>query len=173
MKLLPIAFLLISSLHFHFCNAQERFPSVQCENLNGEYLSIPNSIKHQIIILAFGKQNEKELESWLQPLYDKFIAKTGLIDLMFDADVYLLSVLNGIEANAVKSNIEKIKKQTDAELHANMLFLKDANDKILQTLKPDTKHLQIYLVDSNGKIVFHTQGNLSDEKMEALEDAFD
>ncbi|MFN4123590.1 MAG: hypothetical protein ACK4GL_09850 [Flavobacteriales bacterium] len=154
-------------------NAQHSFPEVFCENLKGQQVLLPRSDKHQIIVMAFGKHNEKELDSWLQPVYDKFIQKTGLIDLMFDAHVYLLTVLNGVEAAAAKANINKIKNETDEALHPNILVLKSDADLILQTLKPDTKQVHVYLLNRNGKVLQSVKGKYNEDKMEALEDAFE
>jgi hypothetical protein len=131
------------------------------------------SDKHQVIVMAFGKHNEKELDSWLQPVYDKFIQKTGLIDLMFDAHVYLLTVLNGVEAAAAKANINKLKNETDEALHPNILLLKSGADLIFQTLKPDTKQVHVYLINRNGKVLQMVKGKYNEDKMEALEDAFE
>lgn len=149
------------------------FPAVTCENMNGEQKVIPQQGKYQLMVIAFGKQNEKELQSWLQPLYDKFIAKTSLIDFIFDADLYLLSILNGLEASAAKANKNKIKQEVDEELQPKIFLFQGDQEKLLKDLNIDSKQLYVFLMDANGKIIYKTSGKYSEAKMEAIEDAFD
>lgn len=154
-------------------SAQQKFPEIACVNLKGEKLTLPRTDKHQVIIMAFGRHNEKELESWLQPAFDKFVLKTGLIDLMFDAHLYLVSVLSGVEATTAKANLNKIKDQIDADLYSNILMLNSDADIIMQTLKPDTRQVHVYLLNKEGDILRVVKGKFDDDKMEALEDAFE
>jgi len=155
--------------------SQVQFSNIACENLEGEAVSIPSSKSknHQLLIFAFGKSNEKELQSWLQPVYEKFIEKSGLLDMLFDVELSLVSVLNTMEAAAAKSNKQKIKQEIDIDLHRNVYQFKGDETELLKALNIEKKQLVVLLLDAHGKILYKTTGKYSEDKMEAIEDLLD
>jgi hypothetical protein len=165
--------LLFTETEYSF--SQDQLSNIACENLEGEAVSIPSSKSesHQLLIFAFGKSNEKELQSWLQPVYEKFIEKSGLLDMLFDVELSLVSVLNSMEATAAKANRQKIKQEIDKDLHRNVYQFKGDETELLKALNIEKKQLVVLLLDSNGKILYKTTGKYSEDKMEAIEDLLD
>src|SRR5689334_1401177 len=95
--------LIISLVSFFVSNvcAAQVIPSFTGETLNNKQVTIPADTKGKYALLCFASsiKAQKELESWMDPVYNKFIAKTGVMDAFFDVQVYFVPVFNGSNAS--------------------------------------------------------------------------
>jgi hypothetical protein len=86
----------------------QNFPSVETETLNNEVVTVPDDFSGHFALIGVGtsKKAEDELRTWQVPVYNKFIAKTGLMDEMYDVKVCFLPLFTGV-AKAAKSIVVK------------------------------------------------------------------
>ena len=51
------------------------FPTMECENYNGEKISLPIAAKDKYTLLgmAFSNDAETDLKTWITPVYNKFV----------------------------------------------------------------------------------------------------
>lgn len=151
--------------------AQEIFPEISCSNLNDKSIVIPKNTKGKVTILAlaYSKEAENDLKTWLQPAYDKFINQNQAMP--YDVNLFFIPMFTGAKAASANSAKEKIKKETDPELHPYILIYKGELEKYKSALGMDKKDTPyFFILDENGKIIYKTSGAYSDEKMDELED---
>ncbi|MGI8893807.1 MAG: hypothetical protein ACR2GN_10165 [Bacteroidia bacterium] len=172
-------FLFVSGVFFlsFFANAQlkgKTFPAISGEILATEkFINIPEDTKgkYTLIAMAYSKGAEKDLETWLQPSFDKFIAKTGMWDAAMDVNLYFIPMFTGVNKATAGTARKKIKEKTDKQLLPHILFyvgeLETYRDE-LDFEKRDTPYF--FVIDKNGKIVHAVSGAYSEQKMEAIED---
>lgn len=107
-----LAIILTSSVSI--CQGQLRFPSISAERIGGQEVRIPDAFKGKYSLIGVGssKKAEDELRTWQVPVYNKFIAKTGLMDGMYDVNVCFLPVFTGAMKAAKKMWSRKSLKTT-------------------------------------------------------------
>ena len=150
------------------------FPAMSGETLKDRKVSIPGNLKgkNALIVLAVSKAAEEDLKTWMDPLNDKFIAKTEL--LASDIHIYLIPMLSGAKAVGAGSAQEKMKKDVDPALLDHIIVYHGDVSKIKATLKMTEKKLPyIFILDNSGKIIYSTSGPYSEDKMDKIEDALD
>ncbi len=150
------------------------FPAMSGETLKDRKVSIPAGLKgkNALIVLAVSKAAEEDLKTWMDPLNDKFIAKTEL--LASDIHIYLVPMLSGAKAVGAGSAQEKMKKDVDPSLLDHIIVYHGDVNKIKATLKMTEKKLPyIFILDNAGKIIYSTSGPYSEDKMDKIEDVID
>lgn len=150
------------------------FPAISGEILqNDKTIVIPDDTKGKftLIGMAYSKGAEKDLETWLQPAYDKFIAKTGMWDAAMDVNLYFIPMFTGVNQATAGPARKKIKEKTDKVLLPHILFYVGDLDKYKAELdfeKRDTPYF--FVIDKTGKIVHSVSGAFTEKKMEEIED---
>lgn len=150
----------------------KKFPDITGETLKDTPLNIPSDTKDKftIIAMAYSKDAEEDLKTWLSPAYNKFIAKTGMFDADYNVNLYFIpmfSVANFVAPAAAK---KKMKEDTNSKYYPCVLFYKGDLKKYKQELGFDEKHTAYFFVlDKEGKIVYSTSGKYSADKMEEIE----
>lgn len=150
------------------------FPGLTGTTLNDKKVSIPKDTrgKSTIIALAYSQDAEKDLKTWADPAYDKFVAKNEL--LPYDVNLYFVPMFSGAKAAMAESAREKFKKENDPSLHPYVLIYKgdiDVYKTALGMSKKDTPY--IFVLDKEGRIVYSASGVYTEEKMDAIEDNLD
>ena len=71
---------LVTFFCVNICAAQ-MIPSFSGETLENKQVTIPGDTKGKYAFLCFASsmKAQKDLESWMDPVYNKFIAKTGVM----------------------------------------------------------------------------------------------
>lgn len=172
MKKLLLAAALLSGLN-GFSQVGKDFPALTGETLDGKSVTVPESVKgkYSLIAVAYSSDAETDLSSWLNPIYNKFIAKTGLMDEAYDVNLYFIPMFTAGNIAFVNKAKKAMKEESDPELHPFVLFYKgdiDTYKTELKLQKKDTPYL--FLLDKTGKIVHTVSGGFSDAKLEAIED---
>lgn len=165
---------LIGLLVSMYCHAQV-FPPVTCSNLNGQTITLPSSKeKYSVLLVTFGKKGNEAAETWVDPLVQKFIRKSGLLDAFFTADVYALSIVNSAEWAMIRSQDQKIKSDVPAELLSNLVYSQTNPQPVLDVIGEKAKNTAtVLLIQQDGKIIRMVSGEFSDKKLEELEDGFE
>ncbi|MGB3183165.1 MAG: hypothetical protein WBB45_17360 [Cyclobacteriaceae bacterium] len=181
MKNIRILFFLFAFVVTSLCGAYAQvgndFPVLEGETLEDVSMSIPEDTKgkYTLIGLAYSKKSEKELNSWLVPVYDKFLRaanEAGLFaSFTYDVNVYFVPMFTGVNKVAAGKAKKKAVSNIDSRLHEYILFYKGNIRSYKDALNLGRKDKPYFFVlDDNGKIVYATEGGYSDKKMDEIEE---
>lgn len=169
--------IILSALMFSisaFAQVGETFPDLSGETLDEQFLTIPNDTegKYTLVALASSEKAEEFLRGWYNPVYNHFIAKTGMFDDMFDVNVYFVPMFTGGQKIGKNKVMKAMKKESKSdELFPHVLFyegdLKLYKDELNMT-KKDLPY--IFLIDPDGEIAYATSGYFNQDKMDAIDD---
>jgi ATP10 protein len=154
------------------------FPDMEAETVEDKKVLLPQSIKgkYTLLGLAYSKKSEDELNSWFQPVFEKFIQKTSglLAGFSYDVNVYFIPMFTGINAAATGTAKRKAIKNIDPQLLPYVLFYKGELKTYKESLEFDKKDVPYFFVlDPTGKIVYATMGKYSDAKMNEVEEVIE
>ena len=149
------------------------FPEIKGLTLSDEEKSIPLDAKGKftLIAIAYSSDAENDLNTWLNPVYNKFVAKTGMMDSEMDVNIYFIPMFSGVNIATAGTIKRRMKEEILKGAHKYVLFYKGEIAKYKKELgmeKKDTPY--IFLLDKTGKIVYATSGNYTDKKLEAIEE---
>lgn len=150
------------------------FPDMEAETVEDKIVKLPQEAKGKFTLLglAYSKKSEAELNSWFEPVFQKFIQKTtGLMSgFGYDVNVYFVPMFTGINAAATGTAKRKALKNIDPQLLPYVLFYKGDLKPYKDALDFEKKDIPYFFVlDSVGKIVFATSGQYSEAKMDDIE----
>lgn len=148
------------------------FPDIQGKSLSGKHIKLPGDSKDKFCLIgfAFSEKAEAALSGWAEPIYNKFIAKTGMMDDLFDVQVYFIPLISDNKLIQEKV-INQFKNNTDQELYPHVLFFEGDSRAMKSSLKIDDKELaHVFLIDPGGKIVYSDSGKFNDQKLEKIDD---
>ncbi|MES2779158.1 MAG: hypothetical protein V4651_04585 [Bacteroidota bacterium] len=171
MKRLLIVFTLCCSIHSY---AQQIFPTLNCETLADKTLVIPNDVKgkRSVIGLAMSPKAEKTLRGWNNPLYTALFAEGvgGLMGgRMYDANLCFVGMLRGIAKLGLAEAKKQSKKEVEKKLHPNFMVSEDDVNTLMKNLNiTDVKEPHFFVLDAEGKVIYHTQGEYSEQKLNEL-----
>jgi hypothetical protein len=123
--------------------------------------------------MAYSKKSEDELNSWFQPVFQKFIQKSkGLLSgFTYDVNVYFVPMFTGVNAAATGTAKRKAMKSMDPQLLPYILFYKGELKKYKEALDFERKDIPYFFVlDADGRIVYATSGKYSEAKMDEVEE---
>jgi hypothetical protein len=149
------------------------FPVLKGETLDDKTVTLPADTKGKstIICMAYSEDAEKDLKTWYEPTYDKFIAKTELMSDAYDVNLYFIPMFTGIKMGAAAGAKKQMKQEVQADLQPHILIYKGDLDAYKDKLKMDDKKKPyIFVLDTNGKIVFVTSGPYTEDKMDQIDD---
>ena len=178
MKNVISSFLLTMAVVFGL-NAQvgDQFPELAAETVNDDLITLPNDTKDKFTLvgLAYSKKSEKDLETWLIPIYNKFVYKPEKPSLFsayaYDINVFFIPMFTGINAAAQGTAKRQAIKNMDPKLHENVLFFKGQLKPYKNTLGFSKKDVPyFFVIDKSGKIVYATSGAFSESKMDEITD---
>jgi len=177
-QLLPILFLLLVSQVLSAQVIGKMFPDMEAETVEDKKINLPTETKgkYTLLGLAYSKKSEDELNSWFNPVYNKFIKKaTGLMAGMgYDVNVYFVPMFTGVNAAATGTAKKKAIKNVDPQLLPYILFYKGELKTYKQELDFEKKDIPYFFVlDKEGKIVYATSGKFTEDKLDELEDSIE
>jgi hypothetical protein len=150
------------------------FPAMEVENVEDKKVNLPQDVKgkYTLLGLAYSKKSEDELNSWFQPVFEKYIQKTKgvLAGFTYDVNVYFVPMFTGINAAATGTAKRKAIKNIDPQLLPYVLFYKGELKPYKEALEFDKKDVPYFFVlDPTGKIVHATIGKYTEDKMDEIE----
>ncbi|MDQ3110088.1 MAG: mitochondrial ATPase complex subunit ATP10 [Bacteroidota bacterium] len=149
------------------------FPDLKAETLENKMITIPTDTKGKstIISLAYSDEAEKDLQTWYEPMYDKFIAKTELMSDVYDINLYFVPMFTGTKEAAAAGAKKQMKETVQADIQPHIIVYKGAIDVYKEKLKMDDKKKPyIFVLDKDGKIIYSTSGAYTEDKMDEIED---
>ncbi len=174
-----ICFLFLTTLsQAGFTQVGKVFPDMEAETVEDKKVSLPNDVKGKftLIGMAYSKKSEDELNSWFQPVFEKFIQKTtGLLSgFSYDVNVYFVPMFTGVNAAATGTAKRKAMKNIDPQLLPYVLFYRGELKKYKAALDFEKKDVPYFFVlDPDGKIIFATSGKYSASKMDQVEEVIE
>jgi hypothetical protein len=150
------------------------FPNMDAETVDDKKVNLPLAVKGKFTLLglAYSKKSEDELNTWFQPIFQKFIQKNkGLFeDFGYDVNVYFIPMFTGINAAATGTAKKKALKNIDPNLLPYILFYKGELKPYKESLDFEKKDVPYFFVlDKTGKILYATSGSYSQKKMDEIE----
>src|SRR5687768_6023894 len=151
------------------------FPAMEVETVEDKKVNLPQDAKgkYTLLGLAYSKKSEDELNSWFQPVFQKFIQKTkGLMaGFAYDVNVYFVPMFTGVNAAATGTAKRKALKNIDPQLLPYILFYKGELKTYKEALDFEKRDIPYFFVlDPQGKIVYATSGKYTEEEMDAVEE---
>jgi hypothetical protein len=176
MKRLIVVLILASVAEF--ASAQvigKMFPDMEAETVEDKKVKLPRDVagKYTLIGMAYSKKSEDELNSWFQPVFQKFIQKTNgvLAGFSYDVNVYFVPMFTGVNAAATGTAKKKASKSIDPQLLPYILFYRGELKTYKEALDFEKRDIPYFFVlDPQGKIVHATSGKYTEEKMDAVEE---
>jgi hypothetical protein len=151
------------------------FPAMEAETVEDKKVRLPEDVagKYTLIGMAYSKKSEDELNSWFQPVFQKFIQKSkGLMaGFAYDVNVYFVPMFTGINAAATGTAKKKASKNIDPQLLPYVLFYRGELKKYKEALDFEKRDIPYFFVlDPQGKIVYATSGKYTAAKMDEVEE---
>jgi hypothetical protein len=174
-RLLIIFGILLSSIVIEAQIIGKTFPAMEAETVEDKKVKLPGDIagKYTLLGLAYSKKSEDELNSWFQPVFQKFIQKSkGLMQsFTYDVNVYFVPMFTGVNAAATGTAKKKAAKNIDPQLLPYVLFYKGELKTYKEALDFEKRDIPYFFVlDPEGKIVYATSGKYNEEKMDEIEE---
>lgn len=167
-------FILISLLFVFFqndCFYAQQLPKLKCRTLNGLESNFPtfNSDELKVVLLTLDSKSQRAAETWVDPLVQKFIRRSGMMDMMFDAKLYSLSCLSNTEYLKLNATDKSLIKDFPEELKDVSYFSKDSSQELKNTIGGKSS-VKVIIVGENNKLLGFVEGEFSQDKMEELEE---
>lgn len=174
MKILVSTLFIFIAAGAHAQVVGKPFPVMETENLSDQRVVLPEAVrgKYSLLGLAYSKKSEDELNSWFQPVFEKFIQKNkGLFEgFGYDVHVYFIPMFTGVNAAATGTAKKKALQNIDPQLHPYILFYKGELKPYKDALDFEKRDVPYFFVlDADGVIRYATTGKYSPAKMDAIE----
>ena len=165
--------ILLLIISFPILLPAQTIPVINGITAENKPIKIPQDLKGKYSLLCFASslKAQADLESWLDPIYQKFIAKTGLMDDAYDINLFFIPIVTTSNAAFANSMKKKMKENTQTDLLPNILFCQGNEEEILKQLnmlKSDIPHF--ILLDKNANIIYRTSGKYTEEKFDAIDE---
>jgi len=176
--LVVAAVLLINFMSSHGQVVGKIFPDMEAETVEDKKVKLPQDVKGKFTLLglAYSKKSEDDLNTWFQPVFEKFIQKTnGLMSgFGYDVNVYFIPMFTGINAAATGTAKRKAIKNIDPQLLPFILFYRGDLKPYKESLDFDRKDTPYFFVlNADGKIVYATSGKYTQDKMDKVEEVIE
>ena len=144
-------------------NIGMKFPNVTADSLAGTKESIPESCRGKVtlVTVAFLRESQSQLDSWLNPFYEKFGSRDGF--MFYEAPMissgykFMKFVIDG----GMRGGIPSFK-------HKHVVTMYGDVEKYLTALHLDPRYGYAFLLDREGSIVFQAQGVATGQSLQEL-----
>ena len=177
-----IALVFTCTLFYNSSSAQvigSQFPIMHTSTADGKIVDLPKDTrgKFTLLGLAFSKKSEDDLNTWMEPVFWKFIDKPeGKVDQLFgnyqyDVNAFFVPMFTGVKTAATKTAKRQALKKMDPRLIPSILFYKGKLKPYKDALDFQKRDIPYFFVlDEKGKIVYATSGRYTDDKMARVEE---
>ena len=181
-----VLILLVAIVAFAFKPYQgvvgKMFPAMTCENYNGKQILLPDVAKGKITLIgmAFSNAAEKDLKTWIDPLYNTFIPSEkqkeednpfDISSINYDVNLYFVPMFTKANQLMSKGAKDKIKKESNPALYPYLLFY-EGDKTYKEELDFEQKDVPyFFVIDKTGKIKYATSGSFDEKKLDEIIDA--
>lgn len=167
----PLGFSILLLVLLSTKTSAQTFPTLTCERVGLSEQTIPlKNNKLTLVCVVFSNKASEDLETWLNPVYSKFIAKTGMMDDMYDVNLHFVAAFSGATKAFKGEFVKKVEKQGEKELIPH-IHMADKEDFVNSPgFKIDSKTVPyFYVVDASGNILYTCSGAFNQSKMDKIE----
>jgi hypothetical protein len=167
-------FLLVALAAAQCSFAQQVFPDLKCETLNNKMLNIPADVKGKrtVVCLSMSPKAEKELRGWNNPLYNSLVGEGmgGLMGgRMYDANLCFVGMLKGVAKLGLNEAKRQSREKIEKKQHDNFMVSEDDVKTLMKALNiTDASEPHFFVLDADGKIIYHTSGSYTDKKLNEI-----
>jgi hypothetical protein len=144
-------------------NIGKRFPEVSAKSLARKFVSIPDEIKGQValIAVAFLRESQPQLDSWLEPFVKKFGDREGFayyeVPMISSGYKFMRFLID----NGMRGGIP-------TEKHKNVVTMYGDVEKYMKELDLDARYGYAFLLDKEGIIRWQGQSFSTPESISKL-----
>jgi hypothetical protein len=144
-------------------NIGKKFPEVKDESLEKTPVSIPDAAQGKVtlITVAFLRESQSQLDSWLEPFVERFGNKQGFtfyeVPMLHWGYKFMRPMIDG----GMRAGIPKGK-------HKNVVTMYGDVEKYIKALNLDPKYGYAFLLDREGIIRWEGQGFSTPEALKEL-----
>lgn len=144
-------------------NIGKKFPAVTAETLEGNRHTVPDDARGKVtlVTVAFLRESQSQLDSWLNPFYEKFGTNP---EIMF-YEVPMISsgyrFMKFIIDRGMRGGLPKFK-------HKHVVTMYGDVEKYTSALNLDPRHGYAFLLDREGIIQWQAQGFSNPDLLAAL-----
>ena len=166
--------LFVLSVFIFISSGVSKFPTLNCETLNGKKVAIPDDVKGKksVIAIAMSAKAEKALREWNTPIYNTLIADGmgGMLGgKMYDVNVCFVGMVHGIAKLATSEIKERTKKVVNKKLYDNFMLTEQNVGDFMNALNlKNTDEPLFFVLDPEGNIIYQTSGTYSDTKLNSI-----
>ncbi len=149
------------------------FPEIKGVSLSDHVVSVPTATKgkYTLICIAYSNKAEDDLKTWMNPTYNKFINKSGMLDANYDVHLYFIPMFGGLRAATESIAKKELQEGTDKQFYDNVVCYRGSMKFYKETLKLEDKEKPyFYVLDKSGKIIYATSGVYTEDKMDEIEE---
>jgi len=149
------------------------FPALTGETLDERTVTLPTDTRGKMTLvgMASSEKAEEFLRGWYEPMYNRFIAKTGMFDDMYDLNIFFVPMFSGGQKIGKAQVMKSMKDTKNKELFPYVLFFEGNVSDYSKTLSMEKKDLPyFFLMDEQGKILYVTSGYYSQKKMDEMDE---
>lgn len=152
--------------------AQSSFPSVITETIQGETVKVPEAFagNYALVGVGTGKKAEEALKTWQVPVYNKFVAKTGLMDGMYDVEICFLPLFTGAMKMAKNQVVKKLEENNEKLILDHVYVYTGDRDPFSDMGINDKKQPYFYLLNPKGNIVWEGKGAFKQAYFDRIEE---
>jgi hypothetical protein len=158
---------------FSFEGKSQVIENITGETIDRKRISMPEDVKGKYTLLCFASSTkaQKDLESWLDPVYQKFIAKTGIMDDMFDVNVFFIPLVKGSNQMFAENMKRKFRETAQSDLRPHVLFSESNSEQLISALKMSSGEIPyLFLLDKDAKIIYRTNGGYTEDKFDRIDE---
>jgi len=152
--------------------SQNSFPSVATETIQGETVNVPQAFEGSFVFIGIGtgKKAEDDLKTWQVPVYNKFVAKTGLMDNMYDVKVCFLPLFTGTMKMAKNQVVQKLQENNEKLVLDNVYVYSGEREPFVNFGVDDKKQPCFYLLNPKGEVVWEGKGSFKQRHFDQIEE---
>lgn len=157
---------------FGLVSAQDSFPSVTTETIQGETVNVPAAFEGSFVLIGVGtgKKAEDDLRTWQAPIYNKFIAKTGLMDGMYHVEVCFLPLFTGAMKMAKNQVVQKLREINEKLVLDYVYIYSGEREPFIDLGIKDKKQPYFYLLNPKGEVVWKGVGAFKQAYFDRIEE---
>lgn len=147
------------------------FPDLPAETVEdiGETIPLSTKGKYTLVGIAYSQDAEKDLQTWYDPIYNIFIDKSGMYELIYDVNVRMVLMFPGLTKVAMDKAKASMKENTDPSLYPYVLFFGGEFKPYKSALNlKDKSKPYIFVLDEQGKVIYTTSGRYTETKLDEI-----
>ena|SRR5690554_4761673 len=171
MRILIIIFTTFTGC-FAFGQKGQVFPQIETETVSGKLVKLPGEFSGTYSLIGIGtsKRAEEDLRTWQRPMYNKFIAKTGLMDQMYNVQIGFLPLFTGAARMAKDKVVKRLKENNEKLVMDHVYVYSGSRDPFRSVGIEDKSEPYFLLLDATGKIVWYTSGKFRQKHLDEIEE---